>query len=443
MLGALTTTMRGLVARLSGSHKLTEANISDAISEVRLALLEADVNYGVAKDFVKSVKAKALGDQVIKSVTPGQQFIKLVHDELVELMGGEQSSLDISDKPAKLMLCGLQGSGKTTACAKLGRWYKRHTDAKNVLLIACDLQRPGAVEQLQQLGAEAAIDVFTLAGEKDPLKVAQQALEKARKEPYDLLIFDTAGRLHVDEAMMAQLEALHKLVAPHYTLFVANGATGQDAPKVAAQFGERVPIAGSILTMLDGNARGGAAISIRQVTGKPLLFEGTGEKLADLQPFNPESMADRILGMGDTINLVRKAQEHVDEDQAKELEKKLRKATFTYEDYLAQMRGVKQMGSLKGLLSMLPGLGNMEEMEFDESRLLKIEAIIQSMTPQERQEKCELTSSRRKRLAQGSGTTLDEVNKLVKSFRKAKQFCKNMPTNMKQLTKMMGGMSWR
>ncbi len=438
MLGALTDKMQGLLARLSGKHKLTEENIAEAASEVRLALLEADVNYGVVKDLVKQIKQKALGDKVLKSVTPGQQFIKLVHDELVELMGGAEAPLDLSQKPTIIMMCGLQGSGKTTQCAKLARYFTKTNAARKPLLVACDLQRPAAITQLQILGESIKVPVFTMEGEKNPLKVAKQALEYAKKEEYDLLIVDTAGRLHVDEAMMEELAQLHTLLSPHHVLFVANAGTGQEAPNVAAQFNAKVPITGSILTMLDGNTRGGAAISIRHITGKPLLFEGIGEKIDDIQIFNPRSMADRILGMGDTINLVKKAQEHIDEDEAKKLEKKIRSASFTYEDYLSQIQTVKKMGSLKSLLGMLPGMKGLSDIDIDDKEFFKVEAIIQSMTPDERSEKTELSPSRRRRVAQGSGNSLEAVNKLVKSFKQAKQFFKNMP-NLKQLQKMMGG----
>lgn len=443
MLGVLSEKMQGLFAKLAGKRSLTEENISDAVSEVRLALLEADVNYSVAKTLVKRVKEKAVGDAVLKSVTPGQQFIKIVHDELVSLMGGTETGLNVKGSPAVIMLCGLQGSGKTTLCAKLAKYLKKKGECKTPLLAACDLQRPAAVEQLKILGSQIGVPVFIVEGEKDPVKVAKAALAKAKAENHDLLIVDTAGRLHIDDDLMKQLEAVKGAISPGEILFVANAATGQDAVNVVAEFNRRVEVTGSVLTMLDGNTRGGAAISIREVTGKPLKFEGIGEKLDDLQVFNPASMADRILGMGDTINLVKKAQEHMDEDEAKKLEKKIRTATFTYSDYLNQIQMVKKMGSLKGLLGMLPGLGNsLKALEFDDKEFFKVEAIIQSMTLNERQEKCELSPSRRKRIAKGSGTTMEDVNKLVKSFKQAKQFFKNMP-NMKSLEKMMGGSLWR
>lgn len=443
MLGLLTEKMQGVVSKLVGKKKLTEDNIAEAVSEVRLALLEADVNYSVAKQLVKRLKEKALGDLVIKSVTPGQQFIKTVHDELVALMGGGEALLDIEHKPAVIMMCGLQGAGKTTHCAKLAHFLLKNKKCQKPLLAACDLQRPAAIEQLKTLGAQIHVPVFAVAGEQSPVQVARQALELAQQEGHDLLIVDTAGRLHVDEELMLQLEQMKAVLQPHEILFVANGATGQDAVNVAAEFNQRMAITGSILTMLDGNTRGGAAISIREVTGKPLKFEGIGERLDDVQVFNPQSMADRILGMGDTINLVKKAQEHIDEDEAKKMEEKLRSATFTYGDYLSQIQMVKKMGSIKGLLGMLPGVGSaLKDLPIDDKEFFKVEAIIQSMTPAERNERCELAVPRRKRIAKGSGTTIDDVNKLVKSFKQAKQFFKNMP-NMKQLEKMMGGFKWR
>ncbi|MCE2983490.1 MAG: signal recognition particle protein [Parachlamydia sp.] len=442
MLGTLTTQLQGIFSKLSGKKKLTEDNIAEAVNEVRLALLEADVNYSVAKTLVKHVKEKSLGEQVFKSVTPGQQFIKIVHDELVALMGSDEAELQLNGKPAVIMLCGLQGAGKTTHCAKLARYLKKKGLCKNPLMAACDLQRPAAVEQLKTLGQQIQVPVFSMEGEKDPVRVAKAALKKAAEDGHDILIVDTAGRLHIDDELMTQLEHVKAALSPDEILFVANATTGQDAVNVATEFNRRMAVTGSILTMLDGNARGGAAISIREVTGKPLKFEGIGEKVDDLQLFNPNSMADRILGMGDTINLVKKAKEHIDEEEAQKLEQKIRSATFTYEDYLKQIQTVKKMGSFKSLLGMLPGMGQLPAMDFDEKEFFKVEAMILSMTPHERNEKEELSPSRRKRLALGSGTKLEDINKLVKSFKQAKQFFKNMP-NMKQLEKMLGGSLWR
>jgi len=344
MLGALTDKMHGLLSKIAGKKTLTEDNISEAASDVRMALLEADVNYSVAKVFIKRVKEAALGDAVIKSVSPGQQFIKVVHDELVKLMGGGESPLDIKgQKPAVIMMCGLQGAGKTTHAAKLAKLLVKNGECKKPLLVACDLQRPAAVEQLKTLGGQIGVPVFSLPNETDPLKVADLALKEAKSQGFDVLIVDTAGRLHIDLELMDQLKKLKGLLNPSEVLFVANAAFGQDAVNAACEFQKAVAITGSILTMLDGNTRGGAAISIREVTGQPLKFEGMGEKLEDIQVFNPSSMADRILGMGDTINLVKKAKEHIDEEEAKKLEHKIRTATFTYNDYLINSMGINQV----------------------------------------------------------------------------------------------------
>lgn len=435
MLGSLTDKFQTLFSGLSGKKKLTEENISDAVRDVRLALLDADVSYGVASQFVKRVKEKALGDAVLKSVTPDQQFIKVVHDELIALMGSEEDALELKGSPTVILLCGLQGSGKTTHCAKLAAYLKKKQPNKKTLIAACDLQRPAAVEQLKRLGAQVEVPVFTLDGVSDPLQVAKAALDKARREAFDVLIVDTAGRLHLDESLMEQLEKIKTALNPHEVLFVANATTGQDAVKVAAEFDKRIAITGTILTMLDGSTRAGAALSIREVTQKPLKFEGIGEKIGDLQVFNPRSMADRVLGMGDVINLVRKAEEHIDEESGRDLEKKLRKASFTYEDYLRQMAMIKKMGSFKSLLKMVPGLPDLGQLEVSEKEFGKMEAMILSMTPDERQEKVELIPGRRRRIAQGSGTSIDDVNRMVKGFKRLKQFFKDMPNLKKGMPK--------
>ncbi len=436
MFGALTDKLQSLFSSLTGKKTLTEENISDAVRQVRLALLDADVNYSVVSDFVKRVKEKSIGDAVLKSVSPGDQFTKLVHDELIELMGSVESPLDLQARLSVVMVCGLQGSGKTTSCAKLAAYIGKTEKNKRVLLAACDLQRPAAVEQLKKLGADLAVPVFTLDGEASPVKVAKKAYEKAEAEGFDVLIVDTAGRLHLDEELMKELELLKSQLSPREVLFVANATTGQDAVRTAAEFDKRVQITGTILTMLDGNARAGAAISIREVTKKPLKFEGIGEKIGDLQIFNPRSMADRILGMGDIINLVKKAQENFDEAQSAELEKKMLKATFTYEDYLRQMGMVKKMGSFKSLLKMMPGFSSMEGFEFSDKEFTKLEAMILSMTVAERQEREELSFSRRKRIAGGSGVHVDEVNRMVKGFKRVKQLFKSMPNMKAQASKM-------
>ena len=424
-----------LFGSLTGKKILTEDNIADAIREVRLALLDADVNYTVVSQFIKRVKEKALGDTVLKSVTPGQQFIEIVHSALIELMGTEEVLLDLKKTPSVLMLCGLQGSGKTTQAAKLARYILKQDPKKKILLAAGDLQRPAAVEQLKRLGSQIGVEVFSIEGESSPRKVAQMALDKVKKEGYDLLIVDTAGRLHLDEELMLQLEDLKALLDPQEILFVASASTGQDAVKTAQEFDKRISITGTILTMLDGNARAGAAISIREVTGKPLKFEGIGEKIDDLQLFTPKSMADRILGMGDVVNLVRKAAEHFTEEEGKELEKKILKASFTYNDYLKQMNMMKKMGSFKSLLKMLPGMPALDEMNIDEKEFSKTESMILSMTLEEREEKVELVPSRRRRIAKGSGVHTDDVNRMIKSFKRMKQFFKDMPGLKKQFAK--------
>ena len=439
MFSALTEKFQNLFSSLSGNKKLSEDNIASVVREVRLALLDADVNYSVASDFVRKVKEKALGDAVMKSIKPREQFIKIVHEELVDLMGGEEKELDLVKRPALIMLCGLQGSGKTTHVAKLG-YYLQKKD-KKVLLAACDTQRPAAIEQLHILGKENNLAVFSLQ-EQEPITIAKKAYERALQEKYDVLIVDTAGRLHIDEDLMQELKQMRKALPFSEVLFVANATTGQDAVKTATKFDEMVSITGSILTMLDGDARAGAALSIKKVTQKPLLFEGVGEKIGDMQLFTPSSMADRILGMGDVINLVRKAEQHISKSQEEEMKKKIRKADFTFEDYLQQMQMLKKMGSMKSLLKMMPGASSMlGDLAMPEKEMLKMQAIILSMTPQERRLEVEMMHSRKMRIAKGSATSVDLVNKLLKGFKRIKQLMKKMPkkgfmANMKQ---MIGG----
>lgn len=433
MFDALSQKFQGLFSGLVGKKKLTEDNISDAVRQVRLALLDADVNYTVVSSFVKRVKEKALGDAVLKSVTPDQQFIHVVHEELAALMGSEEASLELKGYPSIILMCGLQGAGKTTHCAKLAVYLKKKQWNKRPLLAACDLQRPAAIEQLQKLGEKIEVPVFSIEGEKSPLKVAKAALVKAQKEDFDVLIIDTAGRLHLDSDLMQELKELKETLNPSEVLFVVNATMGQDAVRVASEFNEQIALTGTILTMLDGTARAGAALSIREATQKPLKFEGIGEKIEDFRPFNPSSMADRILGMGDVINLVRKAEEHVDKKESEQLEKKLRKAAFTYEDYLRQSAMMKKMGSFKSLIKMVPGAPDLGELEDSEKEFNRTEAIILSMTPAERDEKVELVPSRRKRIAKGSGTSIDDVNRMIKNFKRLKQFCKDMPRKKEKL----------
>ncbi len=425
MFGSLTEKFKNIWTNLIGQKKLTEENVADAVREVRLALLDADVNYTVVGNFIKRVKEKAVGDGVLKSVSPGDQFVKVVHEELVQLMGAKEEGLQLKGSPSVILLCGLQGSGKTTLAAKLGFYLQKQK--KKIVVAACDLQRPAAIEQLQRLCEGNQIPVFTIPGETRPVYVAEKAFQKAKEESFDVLIVDTAGRLHIDAELMEQLSEIKKVVSPDEILFVASSNTGQDAVTTAAEFDQKIGITGSVLTMLDGTSRAGAAISIREVTQKPLKFEGVGEKIADLQPFNPQSMADRILGMGDIVNLVRKAKEEFDEKESEKLEQKLKKASFTYEDYLQQMKAVKRMGPLKGLLQMLPGASQLPNLDQSEGEFKKIESIILSMTPSERLEKVELVPSRRWRISKGSGTTVDDVNRLIKGFRRMKDLFKSLP----------------
>ncbi len=432
MFGSLTQKFQDLAVRLAGNKKLTEENISEAVRDVRLALLDADVAYGVVSSFIKKVKAKAIGTEALKGAKAGDQFIKIVHDELVSLMGQEEHKISLKHTPTKILLCGLQGSGKTTHAAKLAKYFKEQFSRKP-LIVALDLARPAAIEQLRVLGKSIDVDVYAEPDEKNPIKIVKNAL----KEPgYDLLIFDTAGRLHIDEALMKELCSVKDVIQPHEVIFIANAASGQDAVKTAKEFDEKIGITGSILTMLDGTTRAGAAISIREVTNKPLLFEGVGEKVGDLQEFNPNSMADRILGMGDVINLMKKAETQFSAEENLKMEEKFRKASFTYEDYLKQMAAIKRMGPLKGLLKMMPGMAdNMINIEESEKDFATMEAIILSMSKKERNGQAELIPSRKRRIAKGSGTSMDAVNRLVKGFKQLKTMAKGLPGLKKKFGK--------
>ncbi|MBN2479358.1 MAG: signal recognition particle protein [Parachlamydiales bacterium] len=445
MFDSLSKKFNDLFSKFSKNKTITTDNVSEAIKDVRLALLEADVNYSVATEFIKKVQDKALGEKVVKSVSPKQQFIKIVHEELFLLMGENEASLNLSSKPAVIMLCGLQGSGKTSTAAKLANYLKKKN--KKVLLAALDLQRPAAIDQLKILASSIDVEVFSMNDEKKPKNVAKLAYEKAQNEHFDVLIADTAGRLHIDDSLMQELDDIKQIINPNEILFVANATIGQDAVKTAKEFDSKVNITGSILTMLDSDARAGAAISIKEITKKPLKFETTGEKIDDIQIFNPKSMADRILGMGDIINLVRKAETVMEEKESEDLEKKIKKASFDYNDYLKQMSMIKKMGSIKSLLKMVPGMSALSNLDLPEDQLKKVEAIIKSMTENERAEKVDISYPRRKRLANGSGTTIDDVNRLVKGFKRIKQLLKKMPKkglegglfNMNQF----GGKLWR
>jgi len=431
MLEDLVRKFDGVLRKLRGTGKLTEKNIEETLREIRRVLLEADVNYKVAREFIASVQARAVGREVLDSVTPGQMLIKIVHDELVTLLGQSSAPLNIEGAlPAVIMVVGLQGSGKTTFVAKLGiHLGKRHRKA---LLAAADIYRPAAIDQLVQLGKSAGLPVFSL-GSADPVKIAVGAVDEARKHSLDTVILDTAGRLHVDDAMMAELEAIQKAVRPSEVLFVADGMTGQDAVRSAREFARRIDFDGIVLTKMDGDARGGAALSIRSATGKPIKFLSTSEKLDGIETFHPDRLASRILGMGDIVTLVEKAQEGVDREKAEALARKIKTQEFTLEDFLDQLQQVKKMGPLSQLMEMVPGMkGRIPAgVEADEKSLVKVEAIIHSMTVEERRKPHVLNGSRRKRIAAGSGTQVQDVNRLLKQFQ-------TMQVLMKRMGKLQG-----
>jgi signal recognition particle subunit SRP54 len=419
MFDQLSDRLQATLAGVRARGKLTEADIDAAMREIRLALLEADVNFKVVKTFTAQLKERCLGAGVLESLDPGQQVVKIVNEELAALMGGASRDLALaSDGTTVILMAGLQGSGKTTACAKLAKHLG--LDRRKVGLAACDTQRPAAVDQLVTLGQRAGATVYEQGTERDPVEIAEWALGQAKSAGLDALIIDTAGRLHVDEELMDQLAAIRKRTKPHDVLLVLDAMTGQDAVNVAETFAEQVAFDGVVLTKLDGDARGGAALSVKAVTGKPILFASVGEKLEQLERFHPERMASRILGMGDVLSLIEKAEEVSDADQAAELERKIRKQQFTLEDFLQQMRQVRRMGPLSGLMGMMPGMGKaakqLRQVNMDESELDRIEAIILSMTPAERANPSVIDGSRRRRIATGSGTTVSAVNQLIKQF---------------------------
>ena len=419
---------------LKGEGKITEINIAEALKDIRRALLDADVSYKIAKQFCDDVKKKALGQNVLTAVKPQQMIVKIVHDELAALMGSEYSDINIKGQPAVVLVAGLNGSGKTTFCGKLALNIKSKRGTK-VLLAACDTFRPAAIEQLKTLGAQVGVTVYTEEGVKDPISIAKNAIHKAKAEGYPVVIVDTAGRLAVDKELMDEISALHAAVKPSETLFVVDAMTGQDAVETAKAFNERLDFDGVVLTKMDGDTRGGAALSIRAITGKPIKFISTGEKMEALDVFHPERIADRILGMGDVVSLVEKAQEAYDEKEARELKKKLAKNQFTLMDFYNQIQQVKKMGDIKELASMLPGVGKaIKDVDIDNEKAFKgIEAIIMSMTPAERERPEIINGSRRKRIADGSGTSLQEVNKLLKQFEGTRKAMKQvMGGNMKK-----------
>lgn len=424
---------------LKGHGRITEVNVADTLKEVRRALLDADVNYKIAKDFTKRVKEKALGQNVLTALKPGQVLVKIVHDELAELMGGQAAGLNLSGKPTVILIAGLQGSGKTTFSAKLANWLKNKKH-KKPLLVAGDVYRPAAIEQLKVLGRQIGVEVYAEEDHKDPVRIAQNAVDYARKNGFDTVIVDTAGRLAVDEEMMNEIENIKTAVRPHETLFVVDAMTGQDAVNTAKVFNERLDFDGVVMTKLDGDARGGAALSIKAVVNKPIKFIGTGEKIQDLDVFHPDRMADRILGMGDIVTLVEKAQEQFDAEEAAKLRKKIAKNEFGFDDFLKQIRQIKKMGNIKDLVGMIPGMNKIKDLDIDDDAFKEIEAIILSMTPEERRHPKIINSSRKKRIARGSGTSVQEVNQLLKQFEQMSKMMKMMQKGGgKNLMRMMGG----
>lgn len=425
---------------LKGQGRITEINVAETLKDVRRALLDADVNFKVAKQFTDTVKAKALGQNVINAIKPSELMVKIVHDELAALMGGESVALNLSGNPTVILMSGLQGSGKTTMSGKLAKKLKSEK-AKRPLLVAADVYRPAAIEQLKVLGSQIDVPVYTEEGSKNPVQIAENAIKYAKTNHYDLVIVDTAGRLAVDEAMMDEIEAIKKAIRPNEILFVVDSMTGQDAVNTAKEFNDRLDFDGVVLTKLDGDTRGGAALSIRTVVTKPIKFVGTGEKLDALDVFHPSRMADRILGMGDIVSLVEKAQQQFDEKEARELQRKIAKNQFNFNDFLNQIQQIKKMGNLKDLASMIPGVGKaIKDLDIDDDAFKGIEAIIRSMTEKERTNPDIINGSRRQRIAKGSGTSIQEVNRLLKQFEQTRKMMKMATTMKANPMKMMRNM---
>ena len=434
----LSSRLQEITRKIRGKARITESDLKEMLREVKLALLEADVNYKIVKEFISSIQEKALGQDVMKSLTPGQQVIKIVKDEMVELLGGTESKINFtSNPPTVIMLVGLQGSGKTTTAGKLANLLRKQ--GKKPLLVACDVYRPAAIKQLQVVGAQLNIPVYSNETTKDVVKIAKQGIETAISKLNDVVILDTAGRLHIDDELMQELKNVKTSVRPHEILLVVDSMTGQDAVNIAQSFNEAVGIDGVVLTKLDGDTRGGAALSVKKVTGKPIKFAATGEKLSDIEVFNPERMTSRILGMGDVLSIIEKAEEAISQEDAEKLEKQLRKDELDLDDYLAQIRQVKKMGSLSSILKMLPGMNKIKDLNIDDKEFDKVEAIICSMTPQEKRNTKLLNGSRRMRIAKGSGTTVQDVNKFMKSFEMTQKMMKQMK-DTKSMKKMMGKM---
>lgn len=427
---------------LKGQGRITEINIAETLKEVRRALLDADVNFKIAKSFTETVKEKALGQDVLSAIKPGEMMVKIVHDELAELMGGKSVDINLTGNPTVILIAGLQGSGKTTFSGKLSKLIKSKR-GKNPLLVAGDVYRPAAIDQLKVLGEQINVPVYAEEGNKEPVKIAQAAIKHAKANGHDVVIIDTAGRLAIDEDMMNEISAVKKAVSPHEILFVVDSMTGQDAVNTAKEFNDRLDFDGVVLTKLDGDTRGGAALSIRTIVEKPIKYVGTGEKMEALDVFHPERMADRILGMGDIVSLVEKAQEQFDADEARKLQKKLAKNQFNFDDFLKQIQQIKKMGNIKDLAAMIPGMGKaLKNVDIDDDAFKHIEAIIHSMTPGERDDPSLLNGSRRKRIANGSGTDIQEVNRLIKQFSETRKMMK-MVSQGKNMGRMMGNLPKR
>jgi signal recognition particle subunit SRP54 len=445
MFDQLSERLQSTLSEVRSRGKLSESDVDSAMREIRLALLEADVNFKVVKAFTKTLKERCLGSEVLESLDPGQQVVKIVNEELAALMGGTGSELAMaSSGPTVILMAGLQGSGKTTACAKLAQFFGKQ--GKDVALAACDVYRPAAVEQLVTMGKRAGAHVYERGTEADPVDIASWALDEARAERRDVLIVDTAGRLHIDQDLMEELARIRKQTRPHDVLLVVDAMTGQDAVGVAESFAEVAEFDGVVMTKLDGDARGGAALSVKAVTGKPILFASTGEKLEDFDKFHPDRMAQRILGMGDVLSLIEKAEQQVDEKEAEAMQEKMRRDQFTLEDFLTQMKQLRKMGPLSGIIGMLPGMGAMKQLKnapIDEGELDRVEAIILSMTPRERSNPGIINGSRRKRIANGSGTKVQQVNQLVKQFDQMKVLMKSMANGQmptpQQMAQLAGG----
>lgn len=440
MLDNLSEKLQATFKKLKGRGKINEKDIKSAMREVKLALLEADVNFKIVKDFIKVVKERSIGTEVLESLTPGQQVIKIVNEELTNLMGETQSKIEYSSNTVStIMMVGLQGAGKTTTSGKIAKLLKEK-DHKKPLLVACDIYRPAAIKQLQVVGEQLDIPVFTMGDKTNPVNIAKAGIEHAKKNGLDLVILDTAGRLHIDEALMNELVDIKSEVKPKEILLTVDSMTGQDAVNVAKNFNETLEVTGVVLTKLDGDTRGGAALSVRKVTGRPIKFIGVGEKLDDIEMFHPDRMASRILGMGDMLTLIEKAEKAFDEDKAKNLQKKIKNQQFDFDDFLEQMEQMRDMGPMQDILKMIPGMGSkaMKGINIDEKELDKIEAIIKSMTPEERKNAKLINGSRKKRIAAGSGTTPRDVNKLLKQFKQSKKMMQQM-SNMKGMGNMLSG----